>query len=65
MDTSGTDPVTIISLTLSQEDTLSFKNGEAEIQVRWLDGETAYATRTAPVKVNKVLLERVIGGGTA
>ena len=50
-----------ISLTLTQEETLSFKEGEAEVQVRgrFFDG-VAFASKVYRVPVNRSLNKEVI-----
>lgn len=50
-----------ITWTLTQEDTLLFKEGEADLQIRgmFLD-DTAFATKVYRVPVNRVLYEEVI-----
>ena len=50
-----------ITLTLTQEETLLFKEGEAELQVRgkFSDG-VAFATKVIRVPVNRVLYDEVI-----
>ena len=50
-----------IEVHLSQEETLSFKSGIAEIQVRCLtQGGKAFATNICTVEVKSILLEEVI-----
>lgn len=56
------DGVSTIIFTLTQSETLGFKNGYVSIQVRWLD-ETGYAqcTEIEMIQVKPVLNEAVIG----
>lgn len=62
--TSGTKPNSEIEVLLSQEETLSLREGDAEVQVRWIGADGyADATETATFDVYKVLLERVIEYG--
>ena len=50
-----------IEIWFTQEDTLSLREGQAEIQVRYINAEArAYATNVKTVTVGKVLLEGVI-----
>lgn len=50
-----------IAFALTQEDTLGLIVGSASIQVRFIGADgVAWATKTAPLYVEKVLLERVI-----
>ena len=50
-----------IEVWFTQEDTLSLREGQAEIQVRFIDSEDkAYATNCKNVVIGKVLLEGVI-----
>ena len=59
LTSSGED--TIVTLTLSQEETLAFDVGRADLQVRFIksDGK-AYATEKKPLNVKDVLYEEVI-----
>lgn len=54
---SETNTVTVV---LSQEDTLSLYNGEAEVQIRFKINDLAYATDIAKVDIQKILKEGVI-----
>ena len=51
----------VLAVSLSQEETLKFAHGRADLQVRWVyaDG-TAGATAIKPVAVNPVLKQEVI-----
>ena len=60
-DTSGTAPVSTVEVLLSQEDTLALREGTAEVQVRFIDGDgVAEATETATLVVDRILLDGVI-----
>lgn len=60
---SGDD--TIVTVTLSQEETLGFTVGRAEVQVRFIRSDNkAYATERKPVAVKEVLYEEVIHYGS-
>lgn len=51
----------VIAVRLTQPQTLSLKEGDAEIQVRFIDDQgKAQATNIATVTVSPVLLEKVI-----
>lgn len=53
-----------IAFVLSQKDTLSLQEGNAEVQVRFIDSDgIALATEIAPIQVKRVLYERVIAHG--
>ena len=53
-----------IAFVLSQKDTLALQEGNAEVQVRFIDSDgVALATEIAPVQVKRVLYERVIAHG--
>ncbi len=53
-----------IAFMLSQKDTLSLQEGNAEVQVRFIDSDgVALATEIAPIQVKRVLYERVIAHG--
>lgn len=55
----GTDSV--ITLTLSQEDTLYLQEGAAAVQVKFIDAEgVARGTDIQTINVNRALYERVI-----
>lgn len=55
------DEDSVISVRLSQIQTLSLREGKAQIQVRFIDSEgTAKATNISEVSVSPVLLEKVI-----
>lgn len=50
-----------IAFSLTQEDTLGLSVGSASIQVRFIGADgVAWATKTAPLYVEKALLEKVI-----
>ena len=50
-----------VSIWLTQEETLSFKSGSAEIQLRGIsEGGEAFATEIAHIPVESILLEGVI-----
>ena len=52
-----------LTITLTQEQTLLFSKGTAELQVRGVFGDgTAFASDIACVPINPVLDERVLGG---
>ena len=54
----------MLAVRLSQEDTLLFKDGRAEIQVRWITAAgDAWGTNVERLDVNKVLLNEVIAYG--
>lgn len=58
---SKVDDDSIISIRLTQEQTLGFADGNAKIQVRFIDSENiAKATEIASISISPVLLERVI-----
>ena len=53
-----------IAFMLTQQDTFVLSDGNAEIQVRFIDSAgTAYATEIASIVVGRVLYERVIAHG--
>ena len=52
---SYSSPDSVASATLSQDDTLLFKEGLVEYQVRYLVGTTAGATEIFPCYVTKIL----------
>lgn len=55
---SVADGKTTVSTRLTQEDTLSFEEGEkCEMQIRATDGYVAVATTIGSVKVERILLE--------
>jgi hypothetical protein len=55
---------TLLTVRLEQEDTLRFKDGRAEIQVRWITSTgDAWGTDVEKIDVNKVLLNEVIAYG--
>ena len=55
------DEATYISFRLTQSETLKFKPGDAEIQVRFIDSDgLALATETGHIQIMPVLLEKVI-----
>ena len=52
-----------LDITLTQEQTLQFAKGTAELQVRGVFGDgTAFASNIGCVPINPVLDERVLGG---
>ena len=60
----GDSQGTTLLVTLTQEDTLALKAGDAKVQVRWIDQNgTAWATEIADITVGRVLLEKVIEWG--
>lgn len=51
----------ILSIRMSQEDTLKFGGGELNIQVRLLmDGDLAYASNIKRITINQILKDGVI-----
>lgn len=51
----------VISFSLTQEETLGFKEGDTEVQVRFIDSDDyAEATEIVSVEIGAVLLEKVI-----
>ena len=54
------DGISTIAFSLTQEETLAFAPGKAEIQVRAIKDGTASATEIAKVNVGNILLEGVI-----
>lgn len=51
----------VINVTLTQEQSLSFKQGQAQLQLRGIDDEgVAYASDIVVVQVNPVLYQEVI-----
>ena len=53
----------ILSIRMSQEDTLKFGNGELNIQVRLLmDDDLAYASNIKNISMNQILKDGVING---
>lgn len=53
-----------VNVFLSQEDTLEFDVGQADVQVRWIDGsDNAFASEIGTVRFDRVLLEEVIKYG--
>lgn len=54
----------LVEFTLTQEETLSFKVGTGDVQVRFINSHgTASATDIGKIEIDKVLLERVIEYG--
>lgn len=52
---------TTVSVTLTQQDTLSFREeSSVSIQMRMINDETAVATTIAKVPVDKILMDEVI-----
>lgn len=63
--TATADGNTIVTLTLSQEETLAFAVGRAEIQIRFIrSNNKAYATERKSIAVKEVLYEEVIEYGS-
>ena len=61
---SQQDQKSIVAFTLTQEETLSFKVGTGDVQVRFINAEgIAYATDIGKIEIDKVLLERIIEYG--
>ena len=62
MQTSSSGIDTVISFVLTKEESSRFfYNGNANVQVNWLDGETRGATEIKTIHVGKNLLDEVIG----
>lgn len=52
---------TLIHVYLSQHDTMAFKPGKAQIQIRWIEEDgTAHASDICTIMLTKTLLEGVI-----
>ena len=52
---------TLLTVKLTQQDTLKFKGGVSEVQVRWIKSNSdAYATDIEELDVERALLEGVI-----
>ena len=51
----GQQTVTTITFGLTQKETLAFKEGKAEVQVRAIKDGTAIATDIAPLTVGRIL----------
>lgn len=50
-----------VQVFLSQHDTLAFKPGKAQVQIRWIEEDgTAHSSDIATVTLSKTLLEGVI-----
>lgn len=61
VDTSGETPVSEIAFWMTQEDTLSLREGAADIQVKYIDANGVVSgTEIASIVVKRTLLERVI-----
>ena len=61
VDTSGQTTISTIALTLTQQETLSIKEGSASIQVKMIDSDGHVdGTKETTVQVEKALLEKVI-----
>lgn len=61
LSVSTEDNKTIIDVYLTQQETLSFKPGIAQIQIRWIDElGTACATPIKSIDISDVLLDGVI-----
>lgn len=63
VDNSGEEPITTVSTSLTQEDTLSMRSGkECEVQIRAVqdDGAVAIATCIGTIPVKRILEEGVI-----
>lgn len=61
LDISYENDVSTITFRLTQEETLSLKNGSADVQVRFIDANgEARATNIGLISVFPVLLEEVI-----
>ena len=63
VDNSGEEPITTVSTSLTQEDTLSMRSGkECEVQIRAVqdDGAVAIATCIGSIPVKRILEEGVI-----
>lgn len=55
------DDASTIEVSLTQQETLGWKKGRADIQVRFIDSDGhAESTETKQVRIDDVLLERVI-----
>ena len=61
-DATYSNRTSVITLTLSQQETMSFKEDEQGlIQVRWIgDDGIAHKTKTAPFNVDTLLYEAVL-----
>lgn len=60
-----TDTGSILSVGLSQQETLKLQKGHASIQARWIDSYgTAKATKIKSIDVEETLLEEVINYGS-
>ena len=61
VDDSGETTISTILMSLSQEETLSFSDGAAAVQVKIIDSDGHVdATKTASIQIDKALLEKVI-----
>lgn len=63
VDNDGEEPTTVVSTSLTQEDTLSMRSGkECEVQIRAVqdDGAVAIATCIGTIPVKRILEEGVI-----
>ena len=59
METSGSD--TEVNVFLSQHDTMAFRPGKAQVQLRWIEEDgTAHVSDIATMNLSKTLLEGVI-----
>lgn len=55
------DKKTRLKVFFTQEETLSFKKGDCEVQIRWIDSsDLAYGTPIKRIKIDPILLEGVI-----
>ena len=55
------DDDTLVTMTLTQNETLKLNAGDAQIQIRYIDGDgLAWATKKAKVKVKDVLYRNII-----
>ena len=55
---------TMLTVTLTQEETLALGEGTANVQVRWINSEgVAKATNVEMLDIKKILLEEVISFG--
>lgn len=65
LDESGDSPSTVITATLTQEQTLAMKSGyDCEVQIRAVkdSGITAIATTIAKIPVERILQDGVLSG---
>ena len=59
VETSEND--SLIHMILSQHDTMAFKPGKAQVQIRWIEEDgTAHASNIVTITLTKTLLEGVI-----